>query len=68
VRLAARQLVTRLRINELVGDQSWKPGIPRKIENGEAASRWKNTVSDKISGTAARSRADAMLKKLLNRK
>ena len=65
MRLAARQLVIKVRINERVGDQSWKPGIARKADTGEAATRWKMTVSDKVGG---RSRADAMLKKLLNKK
>jgi hypothetical protein len=68
VRLAGRQLVTKVRISELVGDHSWKPGVPRKVDNGEAASRWKMTVAEKVGGGATRSRADAMLKKLLNRK
>jgi hypothetical protein len=69
VRSAGRQLVTKIRISELVGDHSWKPGVPRKVDSGEATSRWKMTVSDKVAGGAnTRSRADAMLKKLLNRK
>ena len=71
IELAGRRLVTRLRINQLVDDQSWKPGIPpRRVVDVVAAeaiaSRWKTTVSDKVG--MPRNSADAMLKKLLNKK
>ena len=71
IELAGRRLVTRLRINQLVDDQSWKPGIPpRRVVDVVAAeaiaSRWKTTVSDKVG--MPRSSADALLKKLLNKK
>jgi hypothetical protein len=63
--LAGQQLVTRIRINQLVGDQSWKPGVPppRRFADVTAAetvaSRWKTTVGRPLNG------ADTMLKKLL---
>ena len=71
IELAGRRLVTRLRINQLVDDQSWKPGIPpRRVVDVVAAeaiaSRWTTTVSDKVG--MPRNSADAMLKKLLNKK
>ena len=71
IELAGRRLVTRLRINQLVDDQSWKPGIPpRRVVDVVAAeaiaSRWKTTVSDKVG--MPRNSADAMLNKLLNKK
>ena len=71
IELAGRRLVTRLRINQLVDDQSWKPGIPpRRVVDVVAAeaiaSRWKTTGSDKVG--MPRNSADAMLKKLLNKK
>jgi hypothetical protein len=64
IELAGQQLVTRIRINQLVGDQSWKPGVPpRRVADVTAAetvaSRWKTTVGRPLNG------ADTMLKKLL---
>jgi hypothetical protein len=64
IELAGQQLVTRIRINQLVGDQSWKPGVPpRRLADVTAAetvaSRWKTTVGRPLNG------ADTMLKKLL---
>ncbi len=66
IELAGQQLVTRIRINQLVGDQSWKPGVPpahRRLGDVTAAetvaSRWKTTVGRPLNG------ADTMLKKLL---
>jgi hypothetical protein len=66
IELAGQQLVTRIRINQLVGDQSWKPGVPPpRSRLGDVtasetiASRWKTTVGRPLNG------ADTMLKKLL---
>jgi hypothetical protein len=69
VELAGKQLVTRLRINQLIEDQSWKPGIPpprRAMDTAASeaiASKWKTTVTDKVGMPI--SSADIMLKKLL---
>ena len=49
VRHAARHLNYQIRINELVGDNSWKPGMGRPKESG---SKWKKTAN-KLHGEKA---------------
>jgi hypothetical protein len=70
IELAGQQLITRIRINQLVADHSWKPGIPRRVADVAAAeaiaSKWKTTVAEKV-GLPCNS-ADTMLRKLLNKK
>ena len=46
---AARHLNYQIRINELVSDNSWKPGIARPKQSG---SKWKSTAS-KLNGEKA---------------
>ena len=50
VRIAARQLNYQLRINQLVGDNSWKPGV--RIPKQQTVAKWKTTAS-KLQGEKA---------------
>ena len=66
IKYAQRHLLTKLRINELVGNNSWRPGIAKFTIENETVNKWKKGTG-KISDELVSNRANNMLKRLLNK-